>query len=626
MDAVEPAGNTGKNLSNLVMFKGNGSHLVADQYGVNCMPRAGTAERDWFCDRMQDQMAECIDDYMKGKCDECLYCGIKPGNRTKKKVGLRSHMAQCGSRKELLLDMMSDRTNCTRTNQSGLASKRLQFLEALEDCTGKEKAKSCMVEFVRLLTKHPAVTALLSSLPEFQSSLDSIAHLTCTMLPALILPLAFDRSVQRLEADYLQAAATCFFAHLVEQNLSASDKQMFSPEKFVSLLLSSEGACFEIARDMWSTERSQSVSGNNTMMNIHVGTSAVDGGLRMSDVSLEVLKQAIVRASHDSESSTRQVCALACHTGVCEPIPPTSSLRLHSKESSVIDQACAAVATMQKDGRYAMLLQPLKPSSFQLLTGCSQDTSWHDYPHKEPSQVSSGARSDAIVSTLPNAAEKHSPHIREIPASETPSPSSMTTPSPKGAHLEDTGQYKPIGVKRPADSPRSFPTEVTMSISKKRKSQGNEGEDRKKKKWTKDADARLKAMVMEGDKDWNEIHMAMDGYTESQCRQRWFENLAPGVQKGRWTVEEDKAILKYQKQFGNRWTDIARYLKGRTDNMIKNRYYSTMRRVKRNVATFGRRKLTQELVQKRYAAYTNLEYFILEEMRLGLQPWPTNED
>ena len=165
-----------------------------------------------------------------------------------------------------------------------------------------------------------------------------------------------------------------------------------------------------------------------------------------------------------------------------------------------------------------------------------------------------------------------------------------------------------------------------MSISKKRKSQGNEGEDRKKKKWTKDADARLKAMVMEGDKDWNEIHMAMDGYTESQCRQRWFENLAPGVQKGRWTVEEDKAILKYQKQFGNRWTDIARYLKGRTDNMIKNRYYSTMRRVKRNVATFGRRKLTQELVQKRYAAYTNLEYFILEEMRLGLQPWPTNED
>jgi hypothetical protein len=45
-----------------------------------------------------------------------------------------------------------------------------------------------------------------------------------------------------------------------------------------------------------------------------------------------------------------------------------------------------------------------------------------------------------------------------------------------------------------------------------------------------------------------------------------------------WTEKDDRQLVELQRRIGNRWSILATFFPGRTQNQVKNRWYSTVSR------------------------------------------------
>ncbi|KAL6493866.1 hypothetical protein OROGR_031775 [Orobanche gracilis] len=129
------------------------------------------------------------------------------------------------------------------------------------------------------------------------------------------------------------------------------------------------------------------------------------------------------------------------------------------------------------------------------------------------------------------------------------------------------------------------PDIATMAFKEKKPNNNNSVNAKLRKGlWSPEEDERLmNYMLSNGQGCWSDIarNAGLQRCGKS-CRLRWINYLRPDLKRGAFSHQEEQLIIHLHSILGNRWSQIAARLPGRTDNEIKNFWNSTIKKRLKN--------------------------------------------
>jgi len=154
--------------------------------------------------------------------------------------------------------------------------------------------------------------------------------------------------------------------------------------------------------------------------------------------------------------------------------------------------------------------------------------------------------------------------------------------------------------------------QLTFKITKKRSS------------WTDQEDSTLLNLISNyGLTNWTLIAEELNKANKKiyrngkQCRERWHNHLDPNIKKKKWSTQEEEILLNKQLKYGNKWSIISKFLPGRTDNSIKNYFYSKLRKYIRKILKQIQKEKFFENQNIKLGKYSSNEiYFLIKKNKI----------
>lgn len=112
---------------------------------------------------------------------------------------------------------------------------------------------------------------------------------------------------------------------------------------------------------------------------------------------------------------------------------------------------------------------------------------------------------------------------------------------------------------------------------------------------------------------WIAVAAQIPGRSARQCRDRWANYLSPRNKNGPWSQTEDEILAEKYREYGPQWTTIAKFFDGRSENNVKNRWYTHLNhkfanrgqacnvnamQTMRNLKTFNHNNISSSINQK----------------------------